>query len=508
MERAQTTTELDSEEIRLVAEASKKRVPFMLYPEDQLKNIWDLIISLVLVYISISLPYELCYELFEETKIPSHQQDVWYNIGRVLNEVWNWMFFVDIVIICFSAVPTAQGTLITNRRKIFMMYLKTWMVLDIVAIFPVDFLVSFIQVPQEGEEQQSSQFSLYSKAAKLLRLSRVIKIFKLVRFFKLLSQDSALKKYLSKMLSVTVAVERLVYSGLVFCMIVHMLCCGWICVANYSYTMDGTSWVWENDLQGLTRWELYITAVYYTITTMTTVGYGDISAVDTNERVLAVVTMLVGVVTFSYATGSLSSILASVDTTSAQILMRKQVLEQIRDQYKISPHLYAECLEYISFAAATSSTEYRELLNELPHKLRVRIGKRLYKQLKNQIYLFNKIRDQNFITWILPLLSPLMVLEDQQLQVENDPLTHVSFIQKGKAAYVLPRFQFYEFCDINNGEQFGMLDIMFRSKELQLEKLMDDKHKASTLSTFVELTLSAEIPCKFNINAREYTVMQ
>ena len=48
--------------------------------------------------------------------------------------------------------------------------------------------------------------------------------------------------------------------------------------------------------------------MYFTVTTITTVGYGDIYATETAERMLGILTMLIGVIAFSFSTGSLSSI--------------------------------------------------------------------------------------------------------------------------------------------------------------------------------------------------------
>lgn len=93
--------------------------------------------------------------------------------------------------------------------------------------------------------------------------------------------------------------------------------------------------------------EIYTAAFYYTITTMTTVGYGDISAVNTDERILAVVSMLVGVVTFSFATGSLSSILSILDSTSGDIMRQKTTLEKMKKDYRVSDKLHHECLKYL-----------------------------------------------------------------------------------------------------------------------------------------------------------------
>ena len=38
----------------------------------------------------------------------------------------------------------------------------------------------------------------------------------------------------------------------------------------------------------------YVTALYFTLTSMTTVGFGNVSANTTGEKVFAVVTMLIG----------------------------------------------------------------------------------------------------------------------------------------------------------------------------------------------------------------------
>jgi hypothetical protein len=58
-------------------------------------------------------------------------------------------------------------------------------------------------------------------------------------------------------------------------------------------------------------------AFYFMITTITTVGYGDISGSNTIERIYCIIIMLIGVLTFSYATGMLSQILSNMDSENA-----------------------------------------------------------------------------------------------------------------------------------------------------------------------------------------------
>ena len=52
----------------------------------------------------------------------------------------------------------------------------------------------------------------------------------------------------------------------------------------------------------------YTTSFYWSMTTLSTVGYGDISATNGAEQRLTVVTELVGTTAFAYMAGTLSSI--------------------------------------------------------------------------------------------------------------------------------------------------------------------------------------------------------
>jgi hypothetical protein len=59
--------------------------------------------------------------------------------------------------------------------------------------------------------------------------------------------------------------------------------------------------------------EIYLTAFYFVLTTMTTVGYGEISQVNIYERFLGIIILVVGSVCFSFLAGSVTSLLANND---------------------------------------------------------------------------------------------------------------------------------------------------------------------------------------------------
>ena len=59
----------------------------------------------------------------------------------------------------------------------------------------------------------------------------------------------------------------------------------------------------------MSDFNLYITSVYFTVTTIVTVGYGDITPVSVGEQIMCIFLNITGVVAFSFATGALSSII-------------------------------------------------------------------------------------------------------------------------------------------------------------------------------------------------------
>ena len=67
----------------------------------------------------------------------------------------------------------------------------------------------------------------------------------------------------------------------------------------------------------LTSSDIYIISFYWTITTITTVGYGDISGTNGFEKVFCSIVMIIGVISFSLANGSLASIIQNYDSSNA-----------------------------------------------------------------------------------------------------------------------------------------------------------------------------------------------
>jgi voltage-gated potassium channel len=81
---------------------------------------------------------------------------------------------------------------------------------------------------------------------------------------------------------------------------------------------------------------------YFIVTTMTTVGYGDMSGNTTTEQMFCIGLMIFGVFFFSMITGSLSSILATLDQGNAELERRVMFLSQLKNKHGLQENICEE----------------------------------------------------------------------------------------------------------------------------------------------------------------------
>ena len=110
-----------------------------------------------------------------------------------------------------------------------------------------------------------------------------------------------------------------------FAAFAHLLACLWIIIGQ----IDPDDNSWTHETQDWSRSDIYLTSFYFTITTITTVGYGDISASTFLEKIIAIVIMFTGVIAFSFASGSLTNYIAEQDQSYAQIAERMEILDRL-----------------------------------------------------------------------------------------------------------------------------------------------------------------------------------
>lgn len=104
-----------------------------------------------------------------------------------------------------------------------------------------------------------------------------------------------------------------------FVMAAHILSCLWIFIGQMASDDDDQvykgSWAEKymanNDTNSFAS--IYIISLYWVITTLSTCGYGDISATNEYEQIFCIGMMVAGCVWFAYINGVLFSLIHNVD---------------------------------------------------------------------------------------------------------------------------------------------------------------------------------------------------
>ncbi len=141
------------------------------------------------------------------------------------------------------------------------------------------------------------------------------------------------------------------------------------------------------------------------MTTIVTVGFGDIHAYSTGEKILCILLMLIGVISFSFATGALSSIISNYDSSQAKLKEKIATLNEIKNDFKIGPDLYDALMKTLKYDHSKSQRDLTQFMGELPYKLKIELAMEIHKNIYVNIDFF-KNRDKSFIAWIGPILKP------------------------------------------------------------------------------------------------------
>lgn len=153
---------------------------------------------------------------------------------------------------------------------------------------------------------------------RLTRLGKVYKIIRLLRLFKLMKiikQNKKLVHHFSEKMKISQGTERLIFFSVFFALFLHLSACMFIFLAQLEDDISVTLWTskcidFGADTADI---ELYVCSMYYVLTTTSTVGYGDITPLTTLERMFAMGLMFCGVLSFTFVSGTLASILSAFD---------------------------------------------------------------------------------------------------------------------------------------------------------------------------------------------------
>eukprot|EP00192_Tetraselmis_astigmatica_P007417 CAMPEP_0117664536 /NCGR_PEP_ID=MMETSP0804-20121206/9281_1 /TAXON_ID=1074897 /ORGANISM="Tetraselmis astigmatica, Strain CCMP880" /LENGTH=729 /DNA_ID=CAMNT_0005471793 /DNA_START=221 /DNA_END=2406 /DNA_ORIENTATION=+ len=316
---------------------------FLINTEAMAYSCWSGVM-IVLAYVTgLQVPVTLAFQ------VPFHVLTVGMDVLYML-EVFS-KFFIP---------KYHRGRVIVTRSEIAWSYLRGAFWLDMVSAYPMDsFLVWCF-----GE---SSGFQVLA----LLRLLRLRWAAQLIRHMEENIELSYYTTVVFKLLSILFLVA-------------HFEACGFWYLA-YLKDFDSTTWVTHfGELrEGQAAWDHYLCSLYWTYTTISTTGYGDLVPVNDDERFYTLCMMVLNIGLTAYIVGNTTMLATKADSDVLEYRATVTRVKQYMQHKNIDPELVDATLQHLKLNQDMQA-ERDDVLQHCAPYMRTRILTSLYKgKIKN-----------------------------------------------------------------------------------------------------------------------------
>lgn len=198
--------------------------------------------------------------------------------------------------------------------------------------------------------------------------------------------------------------ERLLFFIFSSCLLLHIFACLWVFFSQLAPD-DEPRWLDDDSIKNLSYGEIYLSSIYFTITTFSTVGYGDISGNNNYEKIFCIFIMMIGVTAFAAGTSFLTNLLQNYDQENGHLQEKVMKLDKIYKEYKLPLKLYENVKRSLCYQYSNDYDDLQEFIETLPQDLRLEVSLFVFEKTFKQIH-YLKNRPISFIAWICPLLKP------------------------------------------------------------------------------------------------------
>jgi CRP-like cAMP-binding protein len=377
-----------------------------VYPDSKFKSGWDIVTAVFIGVQATLIPLSIAFsDLAQEWSYLDIALQAFFGLDILLN---------------FNLAYYELGALVTTRKAIAKHYISGWFLIDILATFPIELIICGDMV---------CQGSNLSKSIKLLRFS---KMFRLVRLAKLNSIMFTIEDISSSNLLATVfLVLKLV---MILFMMAHWLACFWLFVAFFVSDDYPQTWLSSMVLADASRVELYVSAMYWALTTAISVGYGDIKPMNIAETNVCLGSMVVSSVIFAYLVGSVTALVAQ--QTEHETAHREQFMILVsylkrKEVPKSLTHRVKRYFNYLWERKQQQPIHETTLLSSLSKPLRASI----YSLTRGPIFANCRVfveRFENQIQVLSELLVPEVFAPSDNVFNEGELSSSLYFIKSGE----------------------------------------------------------------------------
>ncbi|XP_069815376.1 voltage-gated inwardly rectifying potassium channel KCNH2 isoform X2 [Dendropsophus ebraccatus] len=348
------------------------------------KAVWDWLILLLVIYTAIFTPYSAAFLLNDQDE--QNRENCGYSCNplSVVDLMVDIMFIIDILINFRTTYVNTNEEVVSHPGKIAIHYFKGWFLIDMVAAIPFDLLIF-----GSGSEELMKRIEESPKSRKetttLIGLLKTARLLRLVRVARKLDRYSEYGAAVLFLLMCT------------FALIAHWLACIWYAIGHmehYDQDYRTIGWLYSlgtqimkpynnsNTKSGPSINDKYVTALYFTFSSLTSVGFGNVSPNTNSEKIFSICVMLIGSLMYASIFGNVSAIIQRLYSGTARYHTQMLRVREFIRFHQIPNPLRQRLEEYFQHAwSYTNGIDMNAVLKGFPECLQADICLHLNRSL-------------------------------------------------------------------------------------------------------------------------------